>query len=707
MASRWTRRAPSGLARPRCACRRQRQHPSGRRWPEVGQGALKAVPITVLVVEDDSTLAEDLALALARMGYGVAARAASVEECMLAAEQHRPDVVLMDIGLQGELDGIDAARMLRERFDTPVVFLSGHADDKTMSRARDAGALGYLLKPFRWNELKSAVEVAIFRHQLERQLRDRERWLATTLRALGDAAIAIDAHGMVTFMNAAAEDLLGVREADARGRALAGLIHLINESTREPIENPLLQAFDEGEPSRLPHKTALVARGRELPVNYTVAPIDDGHGRLAGAVAVVEDLTEQRRAQQQIAVADRLSSLGAVAAGIAHEINNPLTYVCGNVEFLTTELATLRQLVSDESRPDRLQAVRDSLDNLEELVRDVRQGAADVSRIVRDLSVFARRDGKGQLCDVVERMQWALRVSNSAIVRHARIERIYRPVPMAGVDEGRLGQVFLNILLNAAYAMRDTERRTNVLTVTVEPEPDPAPRLASASAAGGADPRAFIRIAIADTGVGMTSDVLRRIFDPFFTTKPQGAGSGLGLAVCQQLVADMGGDISVTSEPGAGSCFVVRVPVAAPGAQRGDSEPGLAGIRGRVLVVDDDPGVLAVLRRMLAVAHEVVISDSAETALRILQARAEFDAIICDVMMPSMDGVAFYREIAASIPQLASRIVFLSGGAKAEQEAKFFSSIPNLALQKPPDARELLHAIETQLLASRRGTPAN
>ena len=119
------------------------------------------------------------------------------------------------------------------------------------------------------------------------------------------------------------------------------------------------------------------------------------------------------------------------------------------------------------------------------------------------------------------------------------------------------------------------------------------------------------------------------------------------------------------------------------------------------------PGQHLVLRRMLDAAHEVVISDSAEAALRMLQARAEFDAIICDVMMPTMDGVAFYREVLESIPQLASRIVFLSGGVKAEQEAKFFSTIPNLALQKPPNARELLRAIESQLVASRRGTLAN
>ena len=652
------------------------------------------MPTRVMVVEDDLTLAADLTESLTKMGYEVIARAVSADECMLEADRHRPDIALMDIGLQGELDGVDAARMLRARFDTPVVFLSGYADDKTTSRARDAGALGYLLKPFRWSELKSAVEVAVFRHQLESQLRDRERWLATTLGAIGDAAIATDAEGKVVFMNAAAEALLCVREAEVRGRTLNRLIHIINENTREPIPQPLLQAFENGQVSRLPNNTALVAGGRELPVSYTVAPIKDGHGRISGAVAVIEDLTERRRAQQQIAVADRLSSLGVVAAGIAHEINNPLTYLCGNIEFVAEELVSLRELFDDEPGVAPLQAVRASLAGLSDLVGEAQQGASEVSRIVGDLTVFARRGGRGTLCDVVDRMQWALRVSNSAIVRHARIKRIYRPVPMAGVDEGRLGQVFVNILLNAAYAMRDTPRTKNELTVTIEPD------------ATGPEGSKFIRIAIADTGTGMTADVLKRIFDPLFTTKPRGSGSGLGLAVCQGLVADMGGDIQVTSEPGVGSCFVVRVPEASGGAPRDgeEAERPLVGIRGLIIVVDDDPGVLAVLRRMLGGAHEVITAESAERALDLVREQPSVDVIVCDVMMPGMDGVALYREIAKSSADLAARMIFLSGGAKAEQDSSFFSSIPNVALQKPPNAHELLRSIETLLASSRRGT---
>jgi len=292
----------------------------------------------VMVVEDEPLMANDLADALSRMGYEVSDVVASALQCIASAEQRRPDLVLMDINLGGELDGIDAAQMLRDRFAIPVVFLSGFADERTVSRAKLAGALGYLLKPFRWSELKSAVEVGLFRHQLECQLRDRERWLATTLRAIGDAAVVVDPDGRVTFMNSAAEELLEEREPRARGQALSSLVRLINENTRAPVPLPLQQAASGGEVMRAPRNTALVTASRELPVEYTMAPIQDGHGNASGAVAVIKNLTEQRQAQQQIAVSDRLASLGVVAAGIAHEINNPLTYVLGSLEFSREEI---------------------------------------------------------------------------------------------------------------------------------------------------------------------------------------------------------------------------------------------------------------------------------------------------------------------------------------------------------------------------------
>lgn len=643
----------------------------------------------VMVVEDEPLIASDIADTLARMGYDVTGTAASAFECVQAVEQRRPDLVLMDIHLSGELDGIEAARILRERFDIPVVFLSGYADDKTINRAKRTGALGYLLKPFRTSELKSAVEVGLFRHALERQLRDRARWLATTLRAIGDAAVAVDPEGRVSFMNAAAEQLLKVSEAAARGRPLDSLARLLNEKTRQPLADPLQQALQSGADLRLPRHTALLAAGRELPVDFGVAPIIDEQGVLLGAVAVIKDLTEERRAQQQIAVADRLASLGAVAAGIAHEINNPLTYVLGNVSFLAEELDRLRRLLESKTAFDGIQEVLDSMKGFGELLAEVEQGATSVGHIAGDLSFFGRREAGPQRCDVLGPLEWALRVSHSAVTRHARVQRAFSPVPEVCVDEGRLGQVFLNLLLNAAYAMLETEPATNELTVSIEPGP---PLAASGSSS--------VRIAISDTGCGMTADVMRRIFDPFFTTKPVGAGTGLGLSVCHGILTEMGGEISVTSTPGHGTQFVVRLPSADPAEISPEIVP-LAGLRGRILIIDDDSRVLGVLCRMLASTHEVVTSQGARAALELLREDAAVDVILCDLIMPDTNGMEFYREVARQSPELAARVIFLSGGANAELTAEFFQSIPNLAIQKPPEKTDLLRAIEALLQHSR------
>lgn len=641
-----------------------------------------------MVVEDETLMATELAETLAQMGYDVTGTAASALECLESAEKRRPDLVLMDINLPGNLDGIDAARMLRERFDIPVVFLSGYVDDRTLQRAKHTGALGYLLKPFRRSELKSAVEVGLFRHALERQLKARERWLATTLRAIGDAAIAVDPAGRVSFMNAAAEGLVKKSEADARGRPLAAFIRLINEKTREPLADPLLSALESGADRRLPRDTALLAASREVPVDFSVAPIVDEHGTTLGAVAVIKDLTEERRAQQQIAVTDRLASLGAVAAGIAHEINNPLTYVLGNVEFLTEEVERLRQLLENKRPGEDIRDALDSVVNLNELLEEVREGATRVGRIAGDLGFFARRDAGPQPCDVVAPLEWALRVSRPAITPYARIERAFRPVPKVCVDDGRLGQVFLNIVLNAAYAMRETDIGTNQLTVSIE-----------VTAEGPTSEGPFVQIGIADTGSGMTADVMNRIFDPFFTTKPVGAGSGLGLSVCRGIVADMGGQIDVTSTPGRGTRFVISLPVPDDASLPAESVRELAGFRGRVLIIDDDSRVLGVLCRMLSSVHDVVTSERARPALELLRDGPAFDVILCDLLMPDMNGMDFYRELARRSPEDAARIIFLSGGANAELAAEFFQSIPNLAMQKPPSPPALLRAIERQLTA--------
>ncbi|HSU41346.1 MAG TPA: response regulator, partial [Polyangiaceae bacterium] len=278
----------------------------------------------ILVVEDERVVARDIEESLMRMGYDVVGLAASSTECLAHAEERRPDLVLMDIRIEGALDGIETARLLRSRFDVPVIFLTAYADDQTVARAKETEALGYILKPFRAGELKSAVEIALFKHEMEMRLKLRERWFATTLRAIGDAVVAVDRDGRVNFANPVAEAILGRSTDELVGHALPDVFKPIDERTRAPIELPSPNEVLAGKSTPLIEGAAIVGPNGECPIEDSLSPIVDDNGQLLGAVIVFRDVTEARRMRERVALSERLASLGTLAAGVAHEINNPL-----------------------------------------------------------------------------------------------------------------------------------------------------------------------------------------------------------------------------------------------------------------------------------------------------------------------------------------------------------------------------------------------
>src|SRR5689334_4187248 len=232
----------------------------------------------ILVVEDERVVARDIEESLVRMGYDVLGTAASAAECLQHAESQRPDLVLMDIRIEGALDGIETARILRSRYDVPVIFLTAFADEQTVARARETEAHGYILKPFRAGELRSAVEIALYKHQMEMQLKLRERWFATTLRAIGDAVMAVDGEGNINFMNPVAERLLGTNADDVLGRALPDVFHSIDERTRVPIQLPSPREVAAGKSTPLAEGAALVSPSGEHPIEDSLSPIIDDKG---------------------------------------------------------------------------------------------------------------------------------------------------------------------------------------------------------------------------------------------------------------------------------------------------------------------------------------------------------------------------------------------------------------------------------------------
>jgi PAS domain S-box-containing protein len=419
--------------------------------------------------------------------------------------------------------------------------------------------------------------------------------------------------------------------------------------------------------------------GRIVHLRYRVAALRDPSGRLHRAIGIIEDVTarveadvERRQMQAQLALADRMASLGTLAAGVAHEINNPLTYVVANVEVAR---GALEELAKRHAEDD---ALGPPLREVGEALGEAAEGTRRVREIVGDLKVLSTVGDESGSEDVDVRavLQSSANLARRLVTQRARLDLELQEVGPVSGNAARLGQVFLNLLVNAAQAI---------------PEGSPEQHRVKATCRVAEDGR--VAVEVADTGVGIPSAQLGKIFDPFYTTKPQGVGTGLGLAICQSIVAAHGGEIRVDSVEGRGSTFGVLLPVsrAVPRADAGDAAPTVP--RGRVLVVDDEPFVLRTLERILAPLHDVATASSAAEAMARITEAAGFDAILCDVMMPGMNGMELYRALERSRPELAARVIFVTGGALVDEVRAFLERAGTPVVEKPFAPAQILAAV--------------
>ncbi|MCP4716605.1 MAG: PAS domain S-box protein, partial [Deltaproteobacteria bacterium] len=255
----------------------------------------------IMVVEDELILAEDIRSNLTALGYSVPDAAVSGEEAIHQADEIRPDLVLMDIKLQGKMDGIEAAEQIRVRFDIPVIYLTAFSDAATLQRAKITEPFGYIIKPAETRELHATIEMALYRRRLESKLKESEHWLDTTLRSIGDGVIATDDVGRVVFMNPVAEELTGWKQAEAAGRDLAEVFRIVNETTGETVENPATRVLQEGVAAGLANHTLLISKdGAKIPIDDSGAPIRADDGTISGVVLTFRDITERRRSEEAL-----------------------------------------------------------------------------------------------------------------------------------------------------------------------------------------------------------------------------------------------------------------------------------------------------------------------------------------------------------------------------------------------------------------------
>jgi signal transduction histidine kinase/CheY-like chemotaxis protein len=372
-------------------------------------------------------------------------------------------------------------------------------------------------------------------------------------------------------------------------------------------------------------------------------------------LTIVRDQSEKRRLEQQLLLADRMASVGTLAAGVAHEINNPLAYVLASLDFTEHELGRR----ADEGLAEVIEALADA-----------RTGAERVRDIVRDLKTFSRTDDEKTFAvDLHAALDVAAQMTATTVRHRGQLVKRYGTLPLVVGNESRFGQVFVNLLVNAAQALPQKGGQIEVATRT--------------NAQGDAV------ITVSDNGTGIRPEVLDRIFDPFFTTKPVGEGTGLGLSICHSIIGGAGGTMDVRSTIGAGTTFTIVLPAAAcaPAAEVDEEALTPAPRDARILVVDDEPLVLSAVQRTLGRRVQVITTTSARAALARLLAGEHFDVILCDLMMPEMSGAQLHEELVRhDAPQLG-RMVFLTGTVSADSRA-FLEKAGCPHMDKPfdPDA---------------------
>lgn len=525
------------------------------------------------------------------------------------------------------------------------------------------------------------------RHDDSDALRADPEVLRQAFAALDEALLIYDAAGALVFENTAGRRLLDAASELARAATThhdVGTPAVDEAGAPDPgvtLELSLTRLAREASAKEARFERNVTYGGRHLLVR--ASPLAQRR-----ALLFVRDVTDEREREVRRLQSEKLASIGMMAAGVAHEINNPASFVLANIDSLAGVLRLIDDKLAAAPEVARRLGLRDLLFEATSVLQESKEGMARIHRIVRDLHSFSRVDDDATaLCDVNASIESALTMLRNELKYRATVERHLEALRPVRASSARLGQVFLNLVINAAHAMLDGNPTRNRLWVRTR------------------DEDSDVVIEIEDNGPGIAPEVMPRIFDSFFTTKGRGLGTGLGLPISRDIVTSMGGEISAESAPGRGALFRVRLPAvhgdaldAAP-SHRG--KPVVAGRRLRVLAIDDEALLLKAYRRMLIDHHDVEVRVGAREALRLLETDVAFDIVLCDLQMPDMSGAELYATVRERWPALAERFIFITGGAFSPDARKFLDEAqPPACIHKPFHVNELLDLMERRSTAT-------
>ena len=667
-----------------------------------------------LIIEDSEDDAELVLRELRQGGYSIIAQrvetAAALERALL---EQTWDVVISDHSMVQFSAPAALLQIQKSGLDLPFIIVSGAIGEDATVKALKAGAHDYIMKdnlarlvPSVQSSLRQSIERKT-RRQAEEALRKSEAHLRAVLDIISDGVVALDRDGRIESINIAAQKMFGYAPEELIGSGFSALTReeafedmdapvlpenpldlIAPPGLIEPVENLL---SGDGTHSRdssglrpdlagdAPLGTNIGAKGLRkdgsvFPIELSLTSYETAAG--PNTVVIIRDITDLSQTERRLQEASQLMAVGELAAGIAHELNNPLAAI-----MAFTHLLMMQQL------PENI------IDDLAKIYQETQRAAG----VVHNILSFTHRNKPGKhYIEVKDPIDQVLALkAHDLKANNISVETDFAPgLPGILADSHQLIQVFLNHVINAEHAMAESEGR-RVLTISATLVGDKT---------GGKPEDKKILLAFKDSGNGIAREHLGKVFDPFFSTKHTGQGTGLGLSICRTIIRSHGGNIWAESELGRGSTFYVELPALGPQPQvhkpsGGAETPGITKAPGitkspgtsgrRILIVDDEPLITDSFSRSLSrVGHVVDVSNNAKEALEAIGG-TEYECIIMDLRMPGTSGKQLYEQIKAEEPALAKRIVFATGDLLSPETREFINSTENPWLGKPFTLEEL------------------
>jgi two-component system cell cycle sensor histidine kinase/response regulator CckA len=484
--------------------------------------------IKIMIVEDELIVAKNIENHLRKMGYEVISLVDSGEEAIARAAETKLDLVLMDIKLPGDIDGVEAARQIYDRFQVPVVYLTAYADDETLQRAKVTAPFGYVIKPFEPKKLHTTIEIALYKNNMERKLKESELRFRTLASFSPVGIFQTDINGHYIYVNERWCEIAGLSSEQALGD---GWVKALHPEDRAAISNAWHQMVEAGD--KFTREYRFQTPGGQITRVYGhTAPLKKESGEKTGYIGTITDITQFKKLEDELLTVKKLESIGILAGGIAHDFNNLLAIIMGNISMLKNE---------PNITPDQ-----------EIILRSAEKASLQAAEVAQKLVTFS----KGGWLDRKEIILFQL-IQDTIRDKFPQREALF-DINIPGSlwtingDPAYLQQVFSNLLLNAVEADKEGKGKIAIEAKNVDTSQENI----------SLKEKQYVKITVKDKGIGIPKEQLDKVFDPYFSTKARWVkkGTGLGLPICYSIIQKHEGHISVISAPGEGTTVEVYLP---------------------------------------------------------------------------------------------------------------------------------------------------